>query len=190
MRVDGRRRELGAAKQRILLTVLLLDANRVVSRDRLIDALWGANPPATATTALRVYVSRLRKLLADGDGGQNQFLVNEGTGYVLRAAADQLDLLRLEDLLGEADVALTRDDAASASASLGEALALWRGPALDDFTYEPFAQPAIARLEELRVVARERRIESELALGRHAEILPELESLVAEYPSVSSCGAT
>ena len=182
MRVDGRRRELGTAKQRTLLTVLLLDANRVVSRDRLIDALWGANPPATATTALRVYVSRLRKLLADGDGGQNQFLVNEGTGYVLRAAADQLDLLRLEDLLGEADVALTRDDAASASASLGEALALWRGPALDDFTYEPFVQPAIARLEELRVVARERRIESELALGRHAEILPELESLVAEYP--------
>ena len=180
--VDGRRRRVGAAKQRTLLTVLLLDANRVVSRDRLIDALWGARSPATATTALRVYVSRLRKSLTDGEDGREQILTSEGTGYVLRVAPDQFDLLKFEELLGEADAALARNDAGSASASLAVALALWRGHALEDFTYEAFAQPAIARLEELRLMARERRIEAELALGRHEEVIVELEALVAEHP--------
>jgi DNA-binding SARP family transcriptional activator len=180
VRRDGRPIKLGAAKQRALLAILLLNANRVVSRDRLGDGLWGEQPPATASTALRVYVSELRKALAAED--DVQAISSAEPGYRIDIRPDQLDLTRFERLTEEAGRALAQGDSASASEKLHAALELWRGPALDDFTYEPFAQSAIVRLEELRVVALERRVEADLALGRQVELVPELEGLVTEHP--------
>ena len=165
---------LPGAKQRALLAILLLNANRVVSADRLLDELWAEQPPESGTTALQVQVSRLRKAL--GDGGKA--VVTTASGYALRLARDELDLHRFERLAEEADAS----EPAVAAAKLREAIALWRGPALADLAYESFAQAAIGRLEELRVTALERRIEADLALGRHALLVGELEELVAEHP--------
>ncbi len=174
---DGERPlPLGGAKQRGVLALLLLDANRVVAAERLIDELWGESPPETAATGLQVYVSRLRKVL------QPETLVTQPPGYVLRVEPDQIDAYRFEQLLAAARDARAGGEVRRASALLEEALALWRGPALADFAYEPFAQPEIARLEELRLVAREERIEARLALGLHAELVGELEGLIAEHP--------
>ena len=184
VRRDGSPIRLGAAKQRALLAILLLHANRVVSRDRLIDGLYGEQPPPTASTALRVYVSELRKALAaePSAGDSFQTILSAEPGYRIDLRPDQLDLARFKRLTEDAGRALARRDSAAASAQLHEALELWRGPALDDFAYEPFAQSAIVRLEELRLVATERRVEADLALGRHVELVPELEGLVAEHP--------
>ena len=181
---EGQPLRIGAAKQRALLAILLLHANRVVSRDRLIDELWGEKPPPTAPTALRVHVSELRKALEPERSGGDPARVIRSVepGYQIELEPDELDLFRFERLTEEAGRSLGEGDPASALAQLREALALWRGPALDDFTYEPFAQSAIARLEELRLVAVERRIEAELSLGGAVELVPELEGLVADYP--------
>jgi DNA-binding SARP family transcriptional activator/tetratricopeptide (TPR) repeat protein len=159
---DGHAVELGGPKQRALLALLLLEANRVVSIDRLIDALWGEEPPETAGKALQVYVSQLRKLLG------KERLVTRAPGYMLRAEAHELDLARFQLLRG--------------AGSLREALALWRGPPLGDLAQQPFAQAEIARLEELRQTCLEERIEADLAAGRHAEVAGELEALVAQQP--------
>ena len=139
---EGRRVKLGAAKQRALLAILLLQANSVVSRDRLIDSLWGEEPPPTASTALRVYVSELRKALASpgSSGDTAQPILSAEPGYRIELRPDQLDLARFERLTEEAGRALSEGDPAKASVMLHEALELWRGPALDDFAYEPFAQ--------------------------------------------------
>jgi YVTN family beta-propeller protein len=153
---------LGRGRQKALLALLLLHANRVVSRERLIDELWGENPPATAGAALQNYVSRLRRLLGDGR------LETQAPGYRLRVAPEELDSARFERHVNDE--------------RFEEALALWRGPALADFASEPFAQPEAARLEELRMRALEERIERELGRGRHLELLGELEALSAEYP--------
>jgi YVTN family beta-propeller protein len=169
---DGHTFSLGGRKQRALLAALLLQANEVVSSDRLIDELWGESPPATASKAVQVYVSGLRKELGDG------FLLTRPPGYVLNVAPADLDLARFERLVAEARDAQPEE----AAEKLRSALALWRGPALADLAYEPFAQTEIARLEELRLTALEDRIEADLALGRHAELVPELESLVARQP--------
>ena len=160
-------------KQRALLALLLLRANEVVSSDRLIDELWGHKPPRSGSTALRVLVSQLRRSL-----GSNDILTTRSPGYVLRVGPDEVDLTRFTRLVGEADGA----EPLTAAARLRDALDLWRGPPLADFTYAPFAQAAIARLEELRLVALERRIDADLALGRHDELVPELRSLVQEHP--------
>ena len=165
---------LGGAKQRALLAILLLSANEVVSVDRLIDELWGERSPESGVTALQVRVSQLRKAL--GAGGE--LILTRAPGYVIRLEREQLDLYRFERLLGEADAA----EPAVATAKLHEALALWRGLALSDLAYESFAQPAIGRLEELRLAALEKRIEADLALGRHAELVAELEALVTVHP--------
>jgi DNA-binding SARP family transcriptional activator len=165
---------LGGAKQRALLAMLLLHANEVVSTERLIDELWGESPPATVTKSIHVYVSRLRKELGE------ERLVTRSPGYVLRVEPSELDLRRFEALLAEA-----RDgdgDAATTARTLREALDLWRGAPLADLAYEPFAQPEIARLEELRWAALEARIDAELACGRHAELVGELQALIAEHP--------
>jgi DNA-binding SARP family transcriptional activator len=177
-RRDGRPVALGGAKQRALLAVLLLHAGEVVSTDRLIDELWGDDPPATAAHTVQVFVSRLRKALGDGGAA----LVTAAPGYAVRLEPGALDLERFEQLVSEGRSALEEGDADAASARLRDALALWRGPALADFSYEAFAQPAIARLEELRLSALADRIEADLALGRHGELIGELESLVAEHP--------
>jgi DNA-binding SARP family transcriptional activator len=163
---------LGRGRQRSLFGALLLHGNEVVSTDRLIDALWGQTPPMTAPKSIQVYVSRLRKELGEGR------LLTQAPGYVLNVDRSELDLGRFEQLLAEARSA----DPHNAAQKLRRALALWRGPALADLAYEPFVQTEIARLEELRWVALEQRIEADLASGRHAELVGELEALVAEHP--------
>jgi DNA-binding SARP family transcriptional activator len=164
--------DLGALKQRSLLALLLLHANEVVAVERLIDELWGESPPATVGKSVHVYVSRLRKQLGDGR------LLTRPPGYLLRIEPAELDLARFERLVADAASA----DPATAARRLREALALWRGPPLADLAYEPFAQSQITRLNELRLHALEQRIEAELAEGRHAALVGELEALVAEHP--------
>jgi DNA-binding SARP family transcriptional activator len=167
---------LGGRKPRALVAVLLLHPNEVVSADRLIDELWGEESPERAAAALRVNVSRLRKALPE------DALVTRSPGYVIRVEPDQLDLHRFERLVDEGRGLLARGLVADASKRLRDALSLWRGPPLADFAYESFAQTAIARLEEIRLAAIELRIDADLALGRHDELVGEVEALVAEQP--------
>ena len=162
-------------KPRALLALLLLHRNETVPADRLIDDLWGESPPATAANTLQVYVSQLRKLVEDR-------LVREGAGYRLRVQPGELDAERFERMAAEGASALAGRSYAKASEQLLEALGIWRGPALVDVQYEPFARAEITRLEELRLVAIEDRLEAELGLGRDHEVVPELEALVSEYP--------
>ena len=167
---------LGGAKPRALLAVLALEPGRVVSVDRLVEALWPGQPPDTAAHAVQVYVSQLRKAL----GAEK--LVTRTPGYVLELEPEHVDVHRFTRLADEGRAALGEGDAAAAAGALREALELWRGPALADFAYEPFAQTEIARLEELRTVVLEERIDADLALGRHAELVSELDALVQAQP--------
>jgi len=163
---------LGGAKQRALLALLVHNANRVVSRERLIDDLWGDAPPETAVTTVQVYVSRLRKLLPDAT------LETRPPGYLLVAEPATIDLRRFEALVAEARDAHPEH----ASSLLREALALWRGRPLAEFD-EPFAQIEGGRLEDLRLAAIEQRVEADLALGGEADLIGELEALIAENPT-------
>ena len=175
--LDGDRSlALGGHKQRVVLAVLLLRRGEVVSRDRLIDELWGERAPASAVKTVQTYVSNLRKALGDG------FLLTRGHGYLLQVVPGQLDADRVEALVREGRDALETGDPRRASERLREALALWRDPALVDFAYEPFAQAEIARLQEERVAALEDRIDADLALGRHTVLVGELEALAREHP--------
>ena len=167
---------LGGLKPRALLAVLLLHPNEVVPADRLIDELWGEDSPEDAAAALRVNVSRLRKSLPQ------DLLTTRSPGYVVRVEPDALDLHRFERLVDEGRSLLARGLAAAAAERLRDALSLWRGPALADFAYESFAQAAIARLEEVRLAAVELRLDADLALGRHDDLIGELEALVTEHP--------
>jgi YVTN family beta-propeller protein len=167
---------VGGPKQRALLAVLVLHRGEVVSSDRLIDELWGERPPATAAKTVQVFVSELRKALGDGS------LVTRGRGYMIIIDPGQVDLERFEGLAAEGRSALESGDPERAAGWLREGLALWRGPPLADLAYESFAQVAIGRLEEERLGALEDRIDADLALGRHAALVGELESLVAEHP--------
>ena len=169
---DGTSLPLGSRQPRTVLAVLLLNANRVVSRDRLIDAVWGADPPERAANALQVYVSQLRKALG------RDVIVTQQPGYVVRIEPDALDLSRFEALLADAAGA----DAESAATSLRAALALWRGPALADLDDIPVLDVERRRLEELRLGALEGRVEADLERGEHLRLVPELEALVAEHP--------
>jgi DNA-binding SARP family transcriptional activator len=156
---------LGGTRQRALLALLLTRSNEVVSTDRLIDELWGAQPPPSAANTVQYYVSQLRKLL-----GADR-IETKAPGYALRVEAGELDLARFEQLVrrGGAD-------------ELHEALGLWRGRPLADLEYEPFLQAEIARIEELRLAAIEKRLNLDLESGRDAELIGELEALVAEHP--------
>jgi hypothetical protein len=158
---------LGAAKQRALLAILLVHANELVSSDRLIEELW-PKPPETAANTLQVYVGKLRKALEPERtrGAPGELLVTRAPGYMLRVDPQALDAERFERLLSEGRAAGEANDHATAARKLHQALGLWRGPALADFIYDPFAQAEIARLEELRLDALEERIEADLALGR------------------------
>ena len=163
-----------AGAQRSLLALLLLNANEVVSADRLIEDLWGEDVPESGRTALQVRVSQLRKAL----GGARGRIATLAPGYLLRVGRDELDLYGFERLVSEADGA----EPAEAAAKLRAALGLWRGAPLVDLSYASFAQPAIRRLEELRLAALEKRIEADLELGRQADLVGELEMLVEEHP--------
>jgi DNA-binding SARP family transcriptional activator/ABC-type transport system substrate-binding protein len=176
----GRALELGGQKRRALLALLLLHANEVVSSDRLIEELWGEQPPQAAATALHGHVSRLRKLLG-GDGNSEQLLVTRPPGYMLHLEPEQLDLNRFERLRNEARAARAKGDLGGASIALQAALSLWRGPPLGDLAYERFAQTEVNRLEELRLATIEEGIEVDLALGHHADLISELELLVSEH---------
>ena len=167
---------LGAPKQRALLAVLLLHRAEPVSSDRLIDEIWGEQPPVTANKQVQGYVSNLRKVLPDG------LLVNEGRGYALRVEPGQTDVDRFEALVAQGRRALEDGDALTAGGVLREALGVWRGPALAEFAYEPFALSEIARLEEARLAALEDRIDADLGSGEHARLVGELEGLVRECP--------
>ena len=152
VRDQGRVLPLTAAKQRALLAILLVHPNEAVSSDRLIDALWGETPPPTAANALQVYVTQLRRLLEPqrAKRAPSEVLPARAGGYALRAEPEALDAERFERQLEMAVAVAGRGDVASAAQGLRKALDLWRGAALADFTYEPFAQAEIARLEELR----------------------------------------
>lgn len=166
---------LGGAKQRAVLALLILNANRVVSGERLIDELWGDDPPETASTGLQVYVSRLRKLLPEGS------LQTRAPGYVLEADPEGVDILRFERLLKEGRATLAAGDLVRGTELIGEGVALWRGPPLAEFA-QPFARLEGGRLDDLRVAALEDRLDADLELGRHAEIVGELELLIAANP--------
>jgi DNA-binding SARP family transcriptional activator len=169
---------LTGVRQRALLAILLLHVGEAVSTDRLIDELWGDDPPTAGSTALRVRVSQLRRAL----GSAGELLVTRPPGYAMELTAEQLDLRRFERLVDEGATSLAHDDPETAAASLRAALALWRGPPLADFSYAQFAQAAIVRLEELRLAAIELRVEAQLMLGDHAQLAGELQALVLDHP--------
>jgi DNA-binding SARP family transcriptional activator len=166
--------QLGGPKQRATLALLLLNANRVVSVDRLADDLYGGAAPVTALKQVQRQISDLRKAL-----GSTSTIETRSPGYTIRLVPEQLDLSMFERLTAEA---LDAGEPEQAVDLLRQALALWRGPPLADLTYEPFARAPIERLEELRLAALEQRIEADLALGRHAELAGELEELLVDNP--------
>lgn len=164
--------------------MLVLNLGEAVPDERLLEEVWGEDRPASGATALRVRISQLRKALAGGspEGDAGAAIVTRGSGYALEADPEQVDARRFERLLGEGRQAMREGRPAEALSLLRDGLSLWRGPALADLAYEQFAQPEISRLEELRLDAFEERVEAELALGRDAELVGELEALVAAEP--------
>jgi DNA-binding SARP family transcriptional activator len=173
---------LGPAKHRALLALLLLHVNEVVSRDRLIEDLWGDLAPASAATSLHGYVSQLRKLLEPGSREGHGRLVTRAPGYLLELDPEQIDLKRFERLARRGKAELAAGDAHAAAATLAEALSLWRSQPLAEFASAPFAIAESLRLQELHVSTLEDRIEADLALARHHHLVGELEQLTAEHP--------
>jgi class 3 adenylate cyclase/DNA-binding SARP family transcriptional activator/pimeloyl-ACP methyl ester carboxylesterase/tetratricopeptide (TPR) repeat protein len=174
---DGDREvRLRGGKQRALLALLLVNANRTLAIDRIVDDLWGEDVPETAAKMVQIYVSRLRKALPAGA------LHTRPPGYAIQVEPGELDLHRFEGLVAEARSALDAGEAEESSRGFRSALELWRGPALAEFASEPFAPGEGARLEELRLSALEGRLEADLLLGRHGEVAGELEALIARYP--------
>ena len=173
---EGRCLPLGGPRQRAVLALLLLDANRVVSRERFVDELWPeGTAPDSAPKMVQAYVSQLRRVLADGT------IRTHASGYSIEVGDGSLDLHAFERLFAEGRDALSAGDAATASERLREALVLWRGPPLHELT-APFAVAELGRLEDLHLAALEARIEADLALGRHAGLIGELEALIARHP--------
>jgi DNA-binding SARP family transcriptional activator len=180
---EGRALALGGSKQRALLALLLLHANETLSTERLIDDLWGEDPPATAVKTVQVHVHRLRKALAaEGNSTGSDLLVTRENGYELRVDPERIDLWRFERLVREGTSALAAGDPQAAAAALERGLDLWRGEPLCELADEPFVRRAVDRLADHKVEATERLIEAKLALGRHAEVLGELGTLISAYP--------
>lgn len=182
---DGQALALGPHQQRAVLALLVLSAGEVVSSDRLIEALWGEHPPASAAKTVQVYISRLRKTL---NGAQEEtstsggLIVTVDHGYVLRVDPARVDVRAFEGLLDRGRDAFADHKFDAAATVLRQALGLWRGAPLADFTFDAFAAAEIARLEELHLEALEIRIDADLALGRHAALVAELEALTTEHP--------
>jgi DNA-binding SARP family transcriptional activator len=180
---EGRPLRVGGVRQRGLLVALLLNANEVVSAERLIEELYGSDPSGTAANALQAQVSRLRRLLDEGaENGGEGVVVTRAPGYLLRVDQEQVDVARFERLAAEGRDALAAGDPVRAAGLLREALGLWRGPALVDVPSVELVQAEVRRLEELRLAALTDRIEGDLAAGRGSELVPELEGLVAANP--------
>jgi len=167
---------LTSAKGRALLGFLLLHRGETVARERLIEELWGEAPPKTVTAELRVYVSKLRKLLPPG------LLATREEGYALLIEADAVDAERFERAARDGSALLAAGDPATAVQVLSEALALWRGPLLGDLAIEAWAQAEARRLGGLRLTALEEQVEAELALGHHVGVIGVLERLVVQEP--------
>jgi predicted ATPase/DNA-binding SARP family transcriptional activator len=178
---EGRDVALAGGKQRALLALLLLHANETLSMERLTDELWGESPPATVAKAVQVHISRLRKTLGAGNGAAAA-IVTRGHGYQLRLDPDRLDAHHFERLVAEGRRELATGDPNRAAAAFEAALSLWRGAALAGLGDEPFVRREAARLEDLRVAAREDLNEAKLALGRHSELVGQLEALIGEHP--------
>ena len=187
---DGRRVLLGSHQQRAVLAMLVLRAGELVTAEQLIDGLWAETPPPTAAKTVQVYISRLRRALADGsarpgtngDQGPIGSIVTRDHGYALQVEPDEIDLVVFQRLLDAGRHAADRREHDRAAALLGEALELWRGPPLAEFADEPFARGEVGRLDELRLEALEARIDADLALGRHGALVGELQLLCAQHP--------
>lgn len=176
--VDGPRRlELRGGRQRATLAILLLNANHVVSVDRLADDLYAGAPPVSALKQVQRQISELRKAL-----GVAAVIETRSPGYVIRLSAEQLDLSAFERLAADGNDALAGADPIRAAGLLRQALDVWRGPPLADLTYESFARAPIDRLEEIRLAVLEQRIDADLAVGRHGELVAELAELVTKHP--------
>jgi DNA-binding SARP family transcriptional activator/pimeloyl-ACP methyl ester carboxylesterase len=166
---------IAAGKQRALLAILLLNANKTVARDQIVDDLWGENVPESAQKMVQIYVSQLRRALPEPR------LHTRAPGYMLEVRDAELDLQKFERLVADGRTALSTGNPADAADLLERSLALWRGPALAEFS-EPFARHESARLEELRLSALEWRIAADLELGGHEDLVGELETLIARHP--------
>jgi ABC-type transport system substrate-binding protein/DNA-binding SARP family transcriptional activator len=175
---------LGGPRQRAVLALLLLEANRVVSLDRLAEDIWGGHPPEGWVTTLQIYVSHLRQALEPGRarGAAGEVLVTRNRGYLLRVDSGRLDAARFQDGFAAGRAALEAGQYAEAAGTLRAALGLWRSGVLADLADYAFTRPEAARLEELRLAAVEARIDADLALGRHDALTAELEQLVTEHP--------
>ena len=176
--------DLGAPRQRAVLAILAINANTTVSLDRLIDELWGDEAPAAATASIQAYISNLRRELEPSrvKRAPPQVLVTKAPGYLVRVDADELDHRRFERLVSLGRNLLGCGDPEGALAAIGQGLGLWRGDALADFTFQPFAAVEIVRLNELRAIAVETRFEAMLATGQHAAAVGEIERAIAEFP--------
>lgn len=184
---DGEPLALGPPQQRAVLALLAMHANHVVSTDRLIDSIWGGTPPASAKQALRLYISKLRRLLEPAHDGSPMVLVTRRPGYVLEIDPEQLDVERFERAVADAR---SSDDAVHQEQMLDAALQLWRGPPYADFTYEDWASNEIHRLDELRLEAIELHVRVELELGSNAVVIGRLQELTAEHPLRESLRAS
>jgi DNA-binding SARP family transcriptional activator len=175
---------LGGPKERLLLALLLVRPNQVVSVEALIRGLWGEEPPLTAAKTLQSHVKRLRRVLEPGRarGAAGEVLVTRQPGYLLRVASGALDVAHFEELTAQARHVLAGGEADAAGSLLREALGLWRGQAFEEFLDSEFAVAEADRLAELRLAAVEDRVEADLRLGRHRELVAELEGLVREQP--------
>ena len=180
----GERIPIPALKQRAVLAVLLIGVNKLIPVDQLVYELWGDDPPAQAKSVLQGYVSNLRRVLEPDRPARApaRVLASRASGYALVTDPDDVDSLRFEARAAEGHRLVAAGQAEAAQGALEAGLVLWRGPALADFAYEPFAQPEAARLEELRAVCLEDRVECDLALGRHAAAIAELETMVGQRP--------
>jgi DNA-binding SARP family transcriptional activator len=174
----GRVVPLRGARQRAVLALLLLHSGETISVDRMVDEIWGDSPPPTAGKIAKNAISQLRTAIGHGD----DVIRTEAGGYVLHLEPDALDAHRFEALVQDGRAALAAGDPRRAARTLNEALALWRGPPLADLAYESFVQTEAARIAEGRLAGLEARIDADLALGRHVELVPEIEALVREHP--------
>jgi len=177
---NGRVVAVGGRRERAVLALLLASPNRVVSAERLADDLWVGEPPARAAQTLHVFVSKLRRALreAGGDG----VVVTQSPGYLVQVSPESLDAARFEALVEEARGQSSGGAPDQAARSLREALALWRGPALADVAEGPITRSEAARLDEARLTATEERVDADLACGRHAELIAELDALTRAHP--------